>query len=172
MQCLGRLRCLVQGCCHGREAPASLGISYRHPRSRVCRLTRLRDVPVHPTPLYSILCNVVIAPIVIRLWFWRAHLSLIVGVYLILTGLGRFVEEAYRGEPQTRILRGLRFYQWIAVGSVLGGAAATCITTGPAPGGFHFSWTLLPLSLAMGLLTWFAFGVDFPALNRRFSRLV
>ena len=32
--------------------------------------------------------------------------SLIVGLYFILSGLGRFVEEAYRGEVQTKIVGG------------------------------------------------------------------
>ena len=38
--------------------------------------------------------------------------SLIVGLYFILSGLGRFVEEAYRGEVQTKIVGGggMRIY--------------------------------------------------------------
>ena len=35
------------------------GIRYTHPRSRVCRLAHLAGVPVHATPVYSILWNVV-----------------------------------------------------------------------------------------------------------------
>src|SRR5438270_14072929 len=56
-----RLRCLVQGCCHGRVAHTSVGIRYAHTRSRMCRLSTLAGGPVHPTPLYSILCNIIIA---------------------------------------------------------------------------------------------------------------
>ena len=54
------------------------------------------------------------------------------GIYLLLSGCGRFVEEAYRGEPQTRVLAGLRFYQWIAIACVVAGAAITCVR-GSAP---------------------------------------
>jgi prolipoprotein diacylglyceryltransferase len=68
--------------------------------------------------VYSILWNVVIAFAVTRLWLIHAEFSVIVGLYLILTGLGRFVEEAYRGEPQTPIIGGLRLYQWIALSTV------------------------------------------------------
>ena len=66
VQATGRMRCLVQGCCHGHEAPASVGIRYAHPRSRVVRLSTLGGVPVHPTPLYSILWNVVTAVVLVR----------------------------------------------------------------------------------------------------------
>ena len=71
IQSIGRLRCLVQGCCHGRPADAAVGIRYRHPRSRVCRLAELRGTPIHPTPLYSILWNVGIALVVSGEWGQR-----------------------------------------------------------------------------------------------------
>ena len=53
-QAIGRLRCLVQGCCHGREAPAWAGIRHMHPCSRVVRLAHLAGVPVYPTALISL----------------------------------------------------------------------------------------------------------------------
>src|SRR5207248_4708443 len=68
LQALGRLRCLVQGCCHGRLAPDTAGIRYTHPRSRVFRLSSLAGLPVHAAPLYSILCNVFVAVALLRLW--------------------------------------------------------------------------------------------------------
>jgi protein-S-isoprenylcysteine O-methyltransferase Ste14/membrane-associated phospholipid phosphatase len=171
VQSFGRLRCLVQGCCHGHETVPEIGIVYRHPRSRVCRLAGLQGVPLHPTPLYSILWNVLIAAVMTRLWFAGSPLALIGGVYLILTGLGRFVEEACRGEPQTLVLGGLRFYQWIALVTVLAGAVVTCIRTEPASGHVEFSGRTVGMALFFGAITWFALGVDFPASNRRFARL-
>ena len=42
-------------------------------------------------------------------------------------GLGRFVEEAYRGEVQTPFLFGLRLYQWMAILSIVLGAICTTI---------------------------------------------
>ena len=67
----------------------------------------------------------------LRLWFSGCPVSLICGVYGIGNGLSRFVEEAYRGEPQTSIVWGLRLYQWLAVGSTIIGAL---LTTLPWPG--------------------------------------
>jgi hypothetical protein len=129
-------------------------------------------VPVHPTPLYSILWNVVIFVLMARLWSVHAPLRFIGGLYLVMTGLGRFVEESYRGEPQTKIWAGLRLYQWIAIGTVLAGIAVTVVGgAGVAPTPVP-SWPPLAAALVMGLLAGAALGVDFPSSNKRFSRLV
>jgi protein-S-isoprenylcysteine O-methyltransferase Ste14 len=171
-QAMGRLRCLVQGCCHGRLAPDSLGIRYTHPRSRVCRLTAWAGLPLHPTPVYSILWNGFVASAIARLWILHAPLHLISGIYFVLTGLGRFVEEAWRGEPQTPVFARLRLYQWAAVASVVAGALMTALGHGgPAPTP-HFEWRVLLASAVFGAFVWFAMGVDFPNSSRRFSRLV
>ncbi len=171
IQALGRLRCLVQGCCHGHDVESVPGIRYTHPRSRVCRLAHLAGVPVHATPVYSILWNVVVAAALIRLLQLGASAAFLCGIYFVLSGCGRFVEEAYRGEPQTRVIAGLRFYQWIAIACVAAGAAFTCV-----PGSAHLpAFAVRPSSIALavvcGALTWFVSGVDFPESNRRFARL-
>ena len=170
-QAMGRLRCLVQGCCHGRPAPKSIGIRYTHPRSRVCRMTKWAGVPLHPTPIYSILCNAFVALAITRLWLLHAPLHLIAGLYFILTGLGRFVEEAWRGEPQTPLFAGLRLYQWAAVASVVAGVLMTALGSSEAAPAAHFDWSALLPSAFFGLLVGCAMGVDFPESNRRFSRL-
>jgi protein-S-isoprenylcysteine O-methyltransferase Ste14 len=171
VQAMGRMRCLVQGCCHGRETIASIGIRYHHPRSRVCRLTHLAGVPVHATQLYSILWNGVTMVVVARLWSLHAALHLIGGVYLVLNGLGRFCEEAYRGEPQTPIVARLRLYQWLALGQVVVGAIITAVgVSGAAPTPAPNAPTLVA-AVIFGVVNWFALGVDFPESNRRFSRL-
>ncbi|HVO52616.1 MAG TPA: prolipoprotein diacylglyceryl transferase family protein, partial [Thermoanaerobaculia bacterium] len=172
IQAAGRVRCLVQGCCHGAPAPESVGIRYVHPRSRVCRLSSLAGIPVHPTPLYSIVWNAVPALLCARLWGARSPLSVIAGAYLILTGLGRFVEESRRGEPQTPVFARLRLYQWIAAGTVAAGAVFTCLPgTAPAPAP-EPSPAALGAAAVFAAATWFALGVDFPRSNRRFARLV
>lgn len=172
VQAIGRLRCLVQGCCHGRPSPIFVGIRYMHPRSRVTRLSDLGGVPLHPTPLYSILSNVVIGVLLMRLWELHAEESMIAGSYLILSGLCRFVEESYRGEPQTPVIGGLRFYQWVAMEAILLGALFTSIQTPPVLISPQYSSTTTVVALILGLVAWFAFGIDFPRSNTRFSRLV
>jgi protein-S-isoprenylcysteine O-methyltransferase Ste14 len=172
IQAAGRLRCLVQGCCHGKEASPSVGIRYTHPRSRVCRLSNFTNVPIHPTPLYSILWNIFTGLLLARLWSLHASPPLIAGLYLILNGLGRFVEESYRGEPQTLIIGKLRLYQFIAMLTVVFGAIITTLKISSEVPNPQFSWTAVIAAFGFGLVTWFALGVDFPNANKRFSRLV
>lgn len=176
MVSIGRLRCLVQGCCHGRPTlDSSMGIRYFHPRSRVVTMAALGGVPVHATPLYSILAHLTIGALLWRFAGLGAPASFLVGAYLILTGLWRFVEEAHRGEPQTPVHAGLRLYQWCAIASVGAGVAATCVSSPPLPPLTPLAqanWTLIAaLAAAVGAAHALAMGVDFPQSQRRFSRL-
>ena len=172
IQIFGRVRCLVQGCCHGGPASPRVGIRYQHRRSRVTQLANLAGVPVHATPLYSIAGNIVIGVALLRLRVVGTPDSLIIGIYLILAAVARFVEESFRAEPQTPILAGLHSYQWMAVGSLLAGIVCTTIPTAASTPTFvrpdvRLVWS----AIAMAMLGGFAMGVDFPASNRRFSRL-
>jgi hypothetical protein len=97
--------------------------------------------------------------------------AMIGGIYLILSGIGRFVEEAYRGEPQTPVVAGLRLYQWIAIATVVAGAMVTTFTNAPLPPRPGFDASSLPVALLCALAAWFVTGVDFPESNRRFARL-
>lgn len=172
IQMIGRMRCLVQGCCHGAPASSSIGIRYLHRRSRVTQLANLAGVPIHATPLYSIAGNLVIAVVLLRLRALAAPDPLILGVYFILAGLARFVEESYRGEPQTPLVAGLRIYQWLAVASLLAGIGFTMWPLGPGRAGLSPpDAPLVFASLGIGLVTACLMGVDFPQANRRFSRL-
>jgi prolipoprotein diacylglyceryltransferase/protein-S-isoprenylcysteine O-methyltransferase Ste14 len=170
MQAIGRLRCLVNGCCHGAPAPPEAGIRFMHARSRVTRLAGLAGVAVHPTQLYSILSNTLLGLVLFRLWFSGCPLSLICGVYAIGNGIARFVEEAYRGEPQTSMVWGLRLYQWIAVGSAITGAVLTTLRW---PGAPVLTPSVLGVlwALAFAAISAAAMGVDFPETNRPLARL-
>jgi protein-S-isoprenylcysteine O-methyltransferase Ste14/membrane-associated phospholipid phosphatase len=170
VQAIGRLRCLVQGCCHGRPCGEDVGLHFVHPYSRVSKLSGLSGVPLHPTQLYSIGANIITGLVLIRLFNIGLSASFIVGIYLILNGTGRFVEESFRGEAQTPYLAGIRLYQWLAILSILAGIIFTAI---PAKAMLVFQPNFLTLILAigMGLLVTIASGVDLPESNRRFARL-
>jgi prolipoprotein diacylglyceryltransferase/protein-S-isoprenylcysteine O-methyltransferase Ste14 len=170
MQAIGRLRCLVNGCCHGAPAPEELGIQVTHVRSRVTHLAELAGVPIHATQLYSILGNLVLGLLLARLWVSGCPLSLICGIFAIGNGASRFVEEAYRGEPQTLRIFGLRLYQWIAAGTVVIGAAVTSLSSPPTPT-LKFSLEGMVLGVAFACLAAAALGVDFPESNRPLARL-
>jgi hypothetical protein len=96
---------------------------------------------------------------------------LICGIYLLLSGCGRFVEEAYRGEPQTLTVRGLHLYQWIAILTVVAGAAVTTVAGSPMPPIDSLRLSAVLLAIGCGVVAWFVTGVDFPESSRRFARL-
>jgi hypothetical protein len=168
---LGRIRCLVQGCCHGRPVLHAIGIRVSHPRSRVVRVAGLGGVELHPTALYSIVANAVIGILLVRLWIAGAPLAFIAGSYFILSGLERFVEEHFRGEPQTRVVAGLRMYQWLSIASVIAGAIISVLPSPNAPAIHTVSLTTIAVALVSACVAYFAYGVDFPDSQRRFSRL-
>lgn len=172
-QAIGRLRCLVNGCCHGSPTDnADIGIRYFHPRSRVCHLSHLKGALLHPTQLYSILWLTGVGFVLLALWLHHFTAPFIFGIYLILTGLGRFVEEAYRGEVQTPVMGGLRLYQWTAIASVAMGMALTAWHTVPADVSPGLSINTVIAAVLGGAFVAFAMGIDFPRSNARFSRLV
>ena len=173
VQGIGRFRCLVNGCCHGSKvANPDIGIKYFSHRSRVCGISQLKGELLHPTPLYSMLWLFLIGFILLSLWYNNFSSPFIFGLYLILNGIGRFVEEAYRGEVQTPILKGLRLYQWTAILSVFIGIIMTLIDIDSAAILSNVGWETILSATIGGLFTTFAMGVDFPYSNARFSRLV
>ncbi len=170
IQSIGRLRCLVQGCCHGRPSNENIGIRFTHPCSRVNKISGLSGVPLHPTQLYSIGTNIISGLILIRLFNIGMPSSFIIGLYFIMNGLGRFVEESFRGEAQTPYWAGMRIYQWIAIINILIGAFFSAI---PNSGVLSFQPNIesLFMAIVMGILVTIASGVDFPESNKRFARL-
>lgn len=170
VQVLGRLRCLVQGCCHGKPCGDALGIKFIHPQSRVLRIASLKGVPVHPTQLYSIGSNILIGLLLFRFVSLAMPVSFIAGMYFILNGLARFVEEALRGEPQTAYWGDLRLYQWLALINIIGGAAITCIPSTEHLV-LHFNSAALLYAVAAFFIATVAYGMDFPGSNKRFARL-
>lgn len=170
IQATGRLRCLVQGCCHGKPSDPSIGIRFTHPLSRVNKISGLNGVALHPTQLYSIACNTVTGIILIRLYTVGMPAVFITGIYLMMNGLGRFVEESLRGEAQTPYWAGMRIYQWIAIVNIALGAICTTIHN-TAVINFKFNIESVILAVLMGIIVMIASGVDFPESNRRFARL-
>lgn len=170
IQFFGRCRCLVQGCCHGKPTDAAAGLRFTHPKSRVNKLAGLCGENLYPTQLYSMAANFFTFFLLWRLYTLEMPASFLTGIYFILTGIFRFVEESLRGEPQTPYFMGMRVYQWLAISSVLLGIMMTCISSTSLDAG-NLSIGLCIQAFLYALLIWFVYGVDFPESNRRFSRL-
>lgn len=168
----GRIRCLVQGCCHGKQASEYVGIRVTNLKSRVCALANLYDQPIHATQFYSIISHVLIALFLTKLCYLKVNLLFIPSLYLILQGVTRFIEEYYRGEPQTPIFSKLKLYQWLSILQIFTGILFMFL---PNNENIQFKWNyrsnfILP-SLISSLITGVAYCVDFPLSNWRFSRL-
>jgi protein-S-isoprenylcysteine O-methyltransferase Ste14 len=172
-QAAGRLRCLAQGCCHGVPTNERLGIRVWQPQSRVVVLSKLAGRWLLPTQLFSILFNLVLGSLLVSAWLTRAlPVTAIAGLYFLLTGIERFAEDAYRGETQTRVLRGLKEPQWIDIGSCVGGLLLGLVPSAlPTPAAPGLTTADVLATLAAGAITALAMSVDFPRGHWRFSRL-
>ena len=125
---IGRIGCFLSGDgCYGIPTNLPWGMSFPHGIEPTV-------VRVHPTPLYELAMGLLIGW---WLW-WRGgkphHTGAIVGEYLVLSGIARFLVEFVRRNP--KVLWGLSNAQLASAGSVIAGAAliwwaATRPVTGP-----------------------------------------
>jgi hypothetical protein len=122
--------------------------------------------------LYSICFNILTGLLLWRVWYADVSPAVISGLYFILTGAFRFIEEAYRGEIQTILFKKLTIYQWLSVLFVFAGIFLTTVRT-TAILSFHGSIDagVIWLSIGAGSIWAFGMGIDFPKSNMRFSRL-
>lgn len=167
MLAIARLRCLAYGCCHGRLAPDDAGIRFCHPSSEAGRDPRFRNQPLHPTQLYSMLWSMFCGIVLARMWWAGCELHMIAGLFAMLSGMGRFVEEAYRAEFYTHSDGRWRPYQWMAAAAVIGGGILTALpVTAEAPPP-SLNLESLTLAVAFGMIAAIAAGVELRTTNSR-----
>jgi len=112
---IGRIGCFLSGDgCYGIPTNLPWGMAFPHGIEPVF-------VPVHPTPLYELAAGLAIGG-----WLWwrggKPHgIGAIVGQYLLLSGIARFLVEFLRRNP--KVLWGLSNAQLASAGSVIAGAA-------------------------------------------------
>ena len=114
---VGRIGCFLSGDgCYGIPTSLPWGMSFPHGIDPTI-------VRVHPTPLYEMA-----AGLLIGWWLWRrggkAHATgAILGQYLALSGIARFLVEFIRRNP--KVLWGLSNAQIASAGAALAGIAIT-----------------------------------------------
>jgi len=127
---IGRIGCFLSGDgCYGLPTTLPWGMSF--PNGIEPTLVR-----VHPTPLYELA-----AALLIGWWLWRRGgkphgTGAIVGEYLVLTGIARFLVEFLRRNP--KVLWGLSNAQLASAGSVVAGITLiwwAAARTAPQPEG-------------------------------------
>jgi phosphatidylglycerol:prolipoprotein diacylglycerol transferase len=130
---IGRIGCFLSGDgCYGIPTKLPWGMAFPHGIEPTPP-----GVRVQPTPLYEL-----VAGLLIGLWLWRRSgkphgTGAIVGEYLVLSGIARFLVEFVRRNP--KVLWGLSNAQLASAGSVITGVAlvwwaATRTVTGPEEG--------------------------------------
>ncbi len=172
VQAIGRVRCLIQGCCHGDTSRPQKGIVVTNIHSRVCNMSNKCGIPIYATQLYSIIGNVILGIWLLFLWSRGVMFTSIIGIYLIGAGSIRFIEESFRGEPLTRVIKGLRIYQWFSILIYVCGFLIMSVKSG-----YTYRWRLIDIKLGIFIfilffvICAFAMSVDFPYSKKRFSKL-
>jgi len=107
---LGRLGCLVAGCCRGAPHDGALAIAYDDGILR------------HPAQLYEALFQLLAGWALLRLWRRKILFGRLFALYLAAYGAFRFATEFIRDTAKP--FAGLSAYQWMAVAMVVAGVTA------------------------------------------------
>ncbi len=108
---IGRIGCLMAGCCHGMEYSGHLAVYY--PRSVLSLPPEQGYFPVQPL---EALINVVICGILLFVEKRKKLGSELLFVYLGLYAVSRFTLEFFRGDAARGIYFTLSVSQWISIG--------------------------------------------------------
>lgn len=111
---VGRLGCLLAGCCYGKPTDRPWGITFTDPAAAANVGTPL-GTPLHPTQLYDAGGELLI--LILLLWRER-HGAQFPGrtfwTYMVLYGIARFVVEMFRGDPRGMLL-GMSTSQFVSL---------------------------------------------------------
>ncbi|MBN1276542.1 MAG: prolipoprotein diacylglyceryl transferase [Deltaproteobacteria bacterium] len=94
-QGIGRIGCLMAGCCHGRVTDSLVGIIFTHPDS----LAPL-NIPIHPTQIYASISGFAIFAVLILMRPRRIFHGQIFLWYIILHSTSRLFIERFRGDDR------------------------------------------------------------------------
>lgn len=121
---IGRIGCLMAGCCWGGACDLPWAITYTDPRAAANVGTPL-GVPLHPFPVYASLFNLALYVVLARLYARRPAPGRVFASYLLLYGAGRFLLELTRGDAVRGFVAGgpLSTSQAIGLGLILLGIA-------------------------------------------------
>ncbi len=121
-QTIGRIGCLLAGCCWGHECDLPWAITYTDPVAAANVGTPLH-VAVHPFPVYAAASNLSIFLILSWLYSKKLAPGRVFASYLILYGFSRFLLEFTRGDE----IRGLYFGGLVSTSQLI---SAALVATG------------------------------------------
>ena len=112
---VGRLGCLMAGCCYGKPTDVAWAITFTDPAANFNVGTPL-NVPLHPTQLYESAAGLVI---LVRCWCSRSGPAPFPGrtfwSFVFLYAVLRFVIEFFRGDDRGLVFDMLSTSQFISV---------------------------------------------------------
>lgn len=120
---IGRVGCLMAGCCWGAACDLPWAITYTSPIAAANLGTPLHQ-PLHPFPVYSSLFNLGLYLFLAAYYKRRPAAGSVFATYLILYGTGRFLLEWTRGDTVRGFVFGgaLSTSQLISIVLILTGA--------------------------------------------------
>ncbi|MFN3323448.1 MAG: prolipoprotein diacylglyceryl transferase [Bryobacteraceae bacterium] len=130
---IGRLGCFAAGCCWGTECRLPWAVTFTNPDAYYLVGVPLH-IPLHPTQLYEAGAEFLIFGVL--LWrFYKPHRpGMLIGLYLVLYSIVRFLVEFVRAHEQVNPLGGpFSNTQWIALGLLLTGLWLILRRTSAAP---------------------------------------
>ena len=118
-QAIGRIGCFAAGCCWGVECHLPWAVTFKNIEAQNLTGVML-GVPLHPTQLYKSFADAAIFVFLYR-WIAKPHAAgAILGWYLALYSVARFVIEFFRFHEQG-LHMGLSFTQWISLATLAAG---------------------------------------------------
>ncbi len=97
---IGRMGCLLAGCCYGRATDLPWGITFTNTLAAANVGTPL-EIALHPTQVYEAIAELtVLALLLSGERRWRPFAGRTFWTYLVLYPTARFVIEFYRGDPR------------------------------------------------------------------------
>ena len=118
----GRIGCLAAGCCYGRETHVPWAITFHNPWAADFSGTPL-NVPLHPTQIYEFAAELINFAFLYWLCKRKEFEGQIIGLFMMIYGIERFIFEFFRGDPgRGEVLGGLiTGTQLIALGLIVTG---------------------------------------------------
>jgi phosphatidylglycerol:prolipoprotein diacylglycerol transferase len=97
---VGRMGCLLAGCCYGRPTTMPWGITFTNPAAAANVGTPL-GVPLHPTQLYDAFGELLIMVVLLTTERrGKAFTGRTFWLYMLLYGINRFIVEMFRGDQR------------------------------------------------------------------------
>jgi phosphatidylglycerol:prolipoprotein diacylglycerol transferase len=112
---VGRLGCLMAGCCFGRPTSVPWAITFRDPAAMINVGSPL-GVPLHPTQLYEAGAEaLILAFLLVFERRGRPFPGRTFWTYMLLYGISRFFIEFYRGDSRGLVFAVLSTSQFVSV---------------------------------------------------------